>query len=185
MRATTRAQFLAKDQAAAFETLRDAQSKVDQPDQLAMQIAVSLEGTGKADEAIKQYEEIISKNPRAEAAANNLAMVLVSYKKDAASIERAKTLSARFANSSNPSYLDTYGWVLFKHGEAAASVPVLQRVVSQVPNAPVALYHLGMAQSQNGSNAEAVGNLTRAVNSGQSAVPSSSNRGRSSCSPVL
>jgi predicted Zn-dependent protease len=90
----------------------------------------------------------------------------VTYKKDAASVERAKSLSARFADSTNPSYLDTYGWVLFKNGQAAASVPILERVVSKVPNAPVALYHLGMAQSQNGSSAQALGNLSRAVNSG-------------------
>jgi predicted Zn-dependent protease len=63
-------------------------------------------------------------------------------------------------------YLDTYGWVLYKHGEAAASVPVLQRVASRAPDAAVVLYHLGMAQSQSGSTAEALGNLTRAVNSG-------------------
>ena len=93
-------------------------------------------------------------------------MLLVTYGKDAASLERAKTLSARFADSSNPSFLDTYGWVLFKRGEAAASVPVLQRVVLRSPGAPVALYHLGMAQSQSGSTTQALDNLTRAVNSG-------------------
>jgi predicted Zn-dependent protease len=75
-------------------------------------------------------------------------------------------LTARFAESTNPSFLDTYGWVLFKHGEAAASVPILQKVVSQQPNAPVAFYHLGMAQSQSGAKAQAVDNLNKAVNSG-------------------
>jgi predicted Zn-dependent protease len=94
-------------------------------------------------------------------------MLLVTYKQDPASVERAKSLSARFADSANLSYLDTYGWVLFKHGEAAASVPVLERVVSKAPDAPVALYHLGMAQSQAGSATQALGNLTRAVQSGQ------------------
>jgi predicted Zn-dependent protease len=93
-------------------------------------------------------------------------MLLVTYGKDAASIDRAKALVARFADSTNPSYLDTYGWVLYKHGDAAASVPVLQRVATQVPDAPVVLYHLGMAQSQSGNTAQALDNLTRAVNSG-------------------
>jgi tetratricopeptide (TPR) repeat protein len=161
------AEFVAKDPDAGLATLRNAQSTVDQPDQLALEIALFLEKTGKTDDAIKQYEEVLRRSPRSEVAANNLAMLLVSYRKDAASVDRAKTLAARFADSSNPSYLDTYGWVLFKHGEAAASVPVLERVVSKVPDAPVALYHLGMAQSQSGSNAQALGNLTRAVNSGQ------------------
>jgi cellulose synthase operon protein C len=75
-------------------------------------------------------------------------------------------LSARFADSVNPSYLDTYGWVLYKRGEAAASVPVLERAVGKSPDEPIARYHLGMAQSQLGSSSEARDNLLRAVNSG-------------------
>jgi tetratricopeptide (TPR) repeat protein len=165
-RGLAQTEFLAKDPEAGLATLRGALSTVDQPDQMALEIALYLERTGKTDEAITQYEGVMRRNPRSDVAANNLAMLLVTYKKDAASVERAKTLSARFADSSNPSYLDTYGWVLFKNGQAAASVPILERVVSKVPNAPVALYHLGMAQSQNGSNTQALGNLTRAVNSG-------------------
>jgi thioredoxin-like negative regulator of GroEL len=55
---------------------------------------------------------------------------------------------------------------LYKRGETVASVPVLERVVAKVPNEALARYHLGMAQSQVGSNAEARDNLTRAVNSG-------------------
>jgi tetratricopeptide (TPR) repeat protein len=166
-RGLAQAEFAAKDPQAGLTTLRNAQSNVDQPNVLAVETALYLERIGEPDQAIKQYEDIIRIDPRSEVAANNLAMLLVSYKKDAASVDRAKTLAARFADSANPSYLDTYGWVLFKHGEAAASVPVLERVVSKVPDAPLALYHLGMAQSQSGSNALARDNLTRAVNSGQ------------------
>jgi predicted Zn-dependent protease len=133
---------------------------------LGLEIALYFERVGKPDDAVREYEDILRQSPKSETAANNLAMLLVTYKHDAASLDRAKALLARFADSSNPSYLDTYGWVLFKHGDATASVPVLQRVVSKVPDAPVALYHLGMAQSQAGSNAQALGNLTRAVSSG-------------------
>ena len=160
------AQLAANDTGAALATLRTADSKVDQRDQVGMEIAALDEKTGKPDEAIREYDDVLRRYPESDVAANNLAMMLVTYGKDAASLDRAKALAARFANSSNPLYLDTYGWVLFKHGEAAASVPVLQRVASKAPDAAVVLYHLGMAQSQSGSTAEALGNLTRAVNSG-------------------
>lgn len=161
------AQFAAKDSDAALATLRKGEAvAADKPDLLGVEIALYLDRSGKEDEAIRQYEEVIRRYPQSEGAANNLAMLLVTYKNDAASLDRAKSLSARFANSSNPSYLDTYGWVLFKRGEAAASVSVLERVVSKAPDAPVALYHLGMAQSQAGNTAQARGNLRRAVNSG-------------------
>jgi predicted Zn-dependent protease len=165
-RGLARVQFAAKDPQAALATLRDAQSKVEQPDQLGLEIASYFERSGSTDEAIRQYEEVVRRYPQSEVAVNNLAMLLVTYKKDAASLDRAKSITARFADSTNPSYLDTYGWVLFKHGDAAASVPVLERVVSKAPNAAEALYHLGMAQSQAGRNTQARDNLTRAVQSG-------------------
>lgn len=160
-------QFAAKEPEKAIATLRLAETKVDEPEKIQFEIASYVERAGKPDEAIREYESVVRRDPQSDAAANNLAMLLVTYEKDPASLDRAKTIAARFADSSNPTYLDTYGWVLFKHGEAAASVPVLERVVSKAPNAPEALYHLGMAQSQSGSTTQAVDNLTRAVNSGE------------------
>ena len=160
------AQLSARNSDAAIATLRTAESVVNEPDKAGIELAAYFERIGKPDEAMQEYDGVMRRNPKSDLAANNLAMLLVTYGKDANSIDRAKSLAARFADSVNPSYLDTYGWVLFKHGEAAASASVLQRVVSKEPTAPVALYHLGMAQSQSGSHAEAVDNLQRAVNSG-------------------
>ena len=160
------AQLSAKEPDQALATLRGAEPSVDDPEKLELEIAAYLENAGKPEQAMREYEVVVRRNPQSELAANNLAMLLVTYGKDTACLDRAKTIAARFADSSNPSYLDTYGWVLFKHGEAAASVPILERVVSKVPNAPLALYHLGMAQSQSGSTAQALDNLSRAVNSG-------------------
>jgi tetratricopeptide (TPR) repeat protein len=165
-RGLAKVQFAAKSPEAALTTLRDAQPVVDKPDQLALQMALYYESVKRLDDAIREYESAVHTNPQSEVAANNLAMLLVTYKTDAASLDRAKALSARFSDSSNASFLDTYGWVLYKHGEAAASVPVLERVVAKAPDAPVALYHLGMAQSQAGSSTQARENLQRAVNSG-------------------
>ena len=160
------AQMAAKNMDAAIDTLSKAQSVVDQPERLQMQLALVLEGNGRSDDAIKEYDAIVAHNPQQDAAINNLAMALATYKKDHASLDRAKQLVARFADSKNPSYMDTYGWVLLKSGDAAASVPVFEKVVAQSPEAPVARYHLGLAQFQTGSSAQARSNLTKAVNSG-------------------
>lgn len=154
------------DPVAAIATLRNAISVADQTEELRIELASLLESSGKSDEAIREYDEVLRRNPQSEIAANNLAMLLVTDRRDTASLDRAKELSTRFANSPNPSYLDTYGWVLFKHGDAAGSVPVLTRVVAKVPDAALARYHLGMAQSLAGDNTEARDNLLRAVNSG-------------------
>jgi tetratricopeptide (TPR) repeat protein len=160
------AQLAAKDADGAVETLRKSELIVEEPDVIGVELATLLQRLDKPDAAMAEYEEVLHRNPRADVAANNLAMLLASFKKDPASLDRAKTLSARFAESANPSFLDTYGWVLYKRGETAASVPILERVVAKVSTDPVAHYHLGMAQSQVGSRAAALDNLNFAVNSG-------------------
>ena len=159
------AQLIAKDENGAIATLRRGKGVVVEADALDTFLGTVLQRAGRTDEAIAEYEELLRRNPAADVAANNLAMLLATVKKDPASLDRAKALTARFADSPNPSFLDTYGWVLFKRGDAAASLPVLQRVVASAPSEPIAHYHLGMAQSQLGSSAEARVNLTLAVNS--------------------
>jgi tetratricopeptide (TPR) repeat protein len=150
----------------SIATLRKGKAAADQTEELSEQLASLLETSGKPEEAMREYEELLRRFPQADLPANNLAMLLATYKKDSVSLDRAKELSARFANSSNPSYLDTYGWVLFKRGDAADSVPVLTRVVAKVPDAAIVRYHLGMAQSLAGDDTGARDNLSRAVNSG-------------------
>ncbi len=159
------AQLAANQVDTAVQTMRNGKSLVAQPDALATELATLWQRVGKPDAAIAEYEEMLGRHPDSEVAANNLAMLLANSRTDQASLDRAKSLTARFAQSSNPSFLDTYGWVLYKHGEAAASVPVLERVVAKVPLEPVPHYHLGMAQSQLGSSDEARNNLSLAVSS--------------------
>jgi tetratricopeptide (TPR) repeat protein len=159
------AQLVEKNPDAALATLHGAPRDVDEPQKIDMEIAALYERTGKIDDAIRAYDALVKRNPEWDLPANNLAMLLATYKSDASDLDRAKTLTSRFANSSNPSFLDTYGWVLFKHGEASASVPLLEKA-AQGDNHPVVLYHLGMAQSKTGNDAEARENLGRAVSSG-------------------
>lgn len=159
-------QFAQKDLPSAIATLRQGADGVDEPERLVTELATLLERGGKVDEAIDEYEKVLKRSPNSDVAVNNLAMLLITYRSDPPSLDRAKTLASRFAESSNPAFLDTYGWVLFKRGEANASVPVLERVLAKAPDSPVALYHLGMAQSKAGSNLQARDNLSRAVKSG-------------------
>lgn len=153
---------------AAIATLREAVGKVDQPQSLQTQLAIILERTGKPDDAIHTYEEELRNNPNADLAANNLAMLLITYRKDAQSLDRAKSLAARFASSSNADYLDTYGWVLYKHGDPTAAVAALQTALLKAPDSPSSLYHLGMAQASTGQADAARDSLTRSLKSGKS-----------------
>jgi predicted Zn-dependent protease len=150
----------------AIATLQKGELAVDQPMELSAQRAGLLEAQGKSDEAIQAYDALAQRYPQSDLVANNLAMLLATYRHDSPSLSRADALVSRFANSSNPVFLDTYAWVLLKRGDAAAAVPIFTRVVSSVPNAVVPRYHLGMAQSLAGDDADARDNLLRVVNSG-------------------
>jgi tetratricopeptide (TPR) repeat protein len=160
------AQTIQGNSAAAVATLQAGIPNVENPSPLQLELANLYERTGKPEEAIRLYEAALVKDPHSDIVANNLAMLLITYRKDQASLDRAKELSARFATSTNVAYLDTYGWVLYKRGESAAAVATLQSVLAKTPDSPVSLYHLGMAQASAGQPDAARDNLSRSLKSG-------------------
>ena len=155
------------DTNAAAATLRAGILKSTDPLPLQASLADLYVSVGKVDDAIDVYESALRTNPDASVAANNLAMLLVTYKKDPGSMDRAKALTAPFANSPNAAYLDTYGWVLYKRGESEAAVTSLQTALTKSPDSPVSLYHLGMAQASAGQAEAARDSLTRSLKSGK------------------
>jgi Flp pilus assembly protein TadD len=130
---------------------------------LVTDLASIYESQKRIDDAIKVYDELRKRHPQLELAANNLAMLLVTYKSDQASLDRARDLSASFATSSVVAYLDTHGWVRFKRGEFTQAVPVLERAVSESPDSKVFRFHLGMAQYRAGQREQAISNLEKAL----------------------
>jgi tetratricopeptide (TPR) repeat protein len=161
------AQKLQHDNDAAAKALQEGIVKVKTPAILETELAALYEQSGKPDAAMQVYEEALKRDPSSAVAANNLAMLLVSVNKDPRSLDRAKQLAARFANSPNAAYLDTYGWVLYKRGERSAAVTALQSALSKNPDSPMSLYHLGMAQALAGQSSPARDNLERSLKSGK------------------
>jgi tetratricopeptide (TPR) repeat protein len=155
------------DDTAAAATLQEGILKATPHDALETQLALLYERSGEFDQAIAVYETELRHNPASEVAANNLAMLLVTYKKDPGNLDRAKLLASRFATSSNPDFLDTYGWVLYKRGEVAPAVAALQAALVKSPDSPVGLYHLGMAQAQAGQTDAARDSLSRSLKAGK------------------
>jgi Tfp pilus assembly protein PilF len=154
------------DNDAAVAALQAGIGKIDNPEPLEAELATVYERLGKVDDAVGVYEAALRRNPKSDVASNNLAMLLVTYRKDPASLERAKELSSRFAASSNAAFLDTYGWVLYKRGDAAAAVVALQTASEKSADSPVSLYHLGMAEALAGQSDAARNSLTRSLQSG-------------------
>jgi predicted Zn-dependent protease len=164
----SKAESIQGDLPGAMATLQIGISTVENPSTLQLDLAGLFERSGKPEDAIRLYEAALHKDPTSEMVANNLAMLLITYKKDQASLDRAKELSARFATSTNVAFLDTYGWVLFKRGESTAAVAALQAALAKMPDSPVSLYHLGMAQASAGQADAARDNLARSLKSGKS-----------------
>jgi len=117
---------------------------------LVSELASLYEGKGRIDDAIAQYEAIFKLNPQSQFIANNLAMLLATYKSDRGSLDRARDLTAAFASSDDGRLLDTNGWVHFKRAEYQAALPLLERAVERVPRSPELRYHLGMAEFKAG-----------------------------------
>ena len=133
---------------------------------LSTDLAMLYERQKRIDDAIRVYDELRRQKPRLDVAANNLAMLLVTYKTDQASLDRARDLSAPFATSSVVAFLDTHGWVRFKRGEFTQAVPVLERAVAESPESKLLRFHLGMAQYKNGQRDQAISNLEKALDGG-------------------
>ncbi len=141
----------------------------DEP-QLVDEFAAYYESKGRIDDVIGLYERFYARNPHSSLAANNLALMLATYRTDRASLDRARDLTEGFLSSNDGELLDTSGWVRFKRGELQQALPVLERAVARAPGSRLVHYHLGMAELSAGQRARARANLEAAV-SGAASFP--------------
>jgi tetratricopeptide (TPR) repeat protein len=162
------AEVAAGDREAAVATLRQGVDGTGGAVLLVADLAGLLDRLGRTDEAIAVYDAALERGDRSELVANNLAMLLVSYRDNTQDLTRAAELVSRFASSPNPAFLDTYGWVLYKQGRPAEAVPVLERAAAAAPQVPLVLYHLGIAQLGAGQNAAARASLEASLKIGTS-----------------
>jgi tetratricopeptide (TPR) repeat protein len=130
---------------------------------LRLELASLYHRQNKPDAAIEQYEALLAKAPESQFVANNLAMLLATYRDDERSLKKAGELSERLKYASNPSYLDTLGWVRYRRGDLDGAIAVLEQALKRAPNEPLLRYHVGMAHYKKGNTASARANLQRAL----------------------
>ena len=150
----------------AIKTLQQGIKASNTAPLLEAYLASLYERLGRVDEAIAHYDGMVKRDADSSVAANNLAMLLVTYRTDKPSLDRARALAERFASSRNAALIDTWGWVLFKRGDNAPATSALQKAVDKSPQTPVLLYHLAMAQLRSGARDAARSNLEQALKSG-------------------
>lgn len=88
------------------------------------------------------YEHILSNDSNSALALNNYAYFLSLRK---TSLDKAETMSKRSIelDGTNPSYLDTYGWILFVKGDYTKAKEFIEKSLSISPNNAEVLDHLG------------------------------------------
>ena len=129
-----------------------------------MLLASAYSTQGQTDNAITAYDGALRLNPRNVLVANNLAVLLVDYKGDPQSLQKAFALSRDFEKDApHPLFLDTLGWVRFKMGQQEEALRLMKYAVAKSPEVPTLNYHLGMAYYQSGKTAEARVYLTKAL----------------------
>ncbi|HUL19419.1 MAG TPA: tetratricopeptide repeat protein [Steroidobacteraceae bacterium] len=153
----------ANDSGGAVNAYESALQLAPQQPELIAELAQIYEHSNRVGDAVNLYEGLLRQQPKSEFAANNLAMLLVTYRTDKASLDRARDLTAGFASSASGSLLDTAGWVRFKRGEYREALPVLERATALAPGAKEIRFHLAMAQLQAGERAQARANLETAL----------------------
>jgi tetratricopeptide (TPR) repeat protein len=131
--------------------------------EMALLLGTAYERTGRIDEAIAAYEEVLRDNPDLPAVANNLAALLADHRLDDASLNKALELAKQFETSDNPAFLDTLGWVYYRLGEYEQGIPYLEEAVERAPKVAVLRYHLGMAYKATGKPSSAKRELEAAL----------------------
>jgi tetratricopeptide (TPR) repeat protein len=132
---------------------------------LAGKLAAVYEMQGAPEKAIQLYEHLLKTNPDSSTAASNLAMLLVTYRTDTASLERAQSLATTLGKANDAAFTDTRGWVMFKSGNYQQALPLLTAAAAHDPESMLKRYHLGMVQLRTGDREAARKNIELAVDS--------------------
>ncbi|MGA8555896.1 MAG: tetratricopeptide repeat protein, partial [Candidatus Acidiferrales bacterium] len=117
---------------------------------------------GDLEGARKYYAQAISADPNFAVAIANTAWVDAQEGKDLdvalGMAEKAKSLEPDV-----PSITDTLAWVLYKRGNYANAVPLLQECVQKSPNSGEFRYHLGMSLLASGQKVKGKEQLEAAL----------------------
>jgi tetratricopeptide (TPR) repeat protein len=159
------ARLASNDTAGAEQVYEEGMKAAGDPASLGVDLASLYERTKQPDKAIEIYEKLQRKNPTSEPLANNLAMLLTTYRDDDASREQARELVQNFRDSDNPAYLNTYGWVSYRQGRLDEAITYLRRAVTAQPDNPLMRYQLGKALYDSGDADQARTELETAVKS--------------------
>ena len=125
--------------------------------------ATFLERANDIDGAITIYETLYEKNSDSAIIANNLASLLATHRADDASLDWAYAIARRLRGTEIPPFQDTYGWILYRRGEAEEALTYLEPAANALANDAIVQFHLASVYEALGQNEEALASFQRAV----------------------
>lgn len=160
----SRAQQASGDVRAAIASLDEARALAPENANLLFLKAGLLESLGEYGEAAGLYEQVLADSPSSVIAANNLAMILVDNVATAEGLKRALEITKDFADATQPVFLDTRAWVLYRAGQYEEARELLEIATSDPQKTiPVYQYHLGMVYAKLGDTVRARQQLEAAL----------------------
>ena len=115
------------------------------------------------DGAIARYESILKDKPDVPVAINNLASLLLDYRTDKGSLDRAYSLTEGLKGSNVPQFQDTVGWAQYLRGDFKTAVITLEGAQGRLPNLASIRYHLAMSYMATGQTGKASEQLKAAL----------------------
>ncbi len=114
-------------------------------------LAESAYKLGKVQKAFYYFEELLLLEPDNHLAMNNYSYYMAL---EGSTLERAEELSLKtiMANPENPTYLDTYAWVLFKLKRYEEAYDFIKKAISKEVEDPDIYFHYAWILCQNGEN---------------------------------
>lgn len=126
----------------------------EHPDDLQVRLvnASYLQQQGSGSDAIPEYERMLEAQGGNPIVLNNLAW-LYHEAEDKRALDLARR--AHELAPQRPEILDTYGWILFSHGQYEQGLNFLEKAAEIAPDNPDIAYHVASALSESGQASEA------------------------------
>jgi tetratricopeptide (TPR) repeat protein len=151
-----------KRTADAVRVLEQARNTFGDDQAIAMRLANVYEAAGRLDEAEKELRRLMSEDPLNADAMNSLGYMLADR---GLRLPEAVDLAERAVKiePSNPAYLDTLGWALFKQGRTEEAADPLGKAATTLTGNSVIQDHHGDLLAKRGRTAAAIAAWERAL----------------------
>ena len=144
---------LARDQEAVLDYESAVRKQADNA-QLWLKLGVINDRLKHKDEAIRAYQKVVSINPNAALAYNNMAWLTMG-EKSGLDQALAWSIKATMLAPNVPQFHDTLGWIYRARGELDQARKSLETATQLTPPQADVFYHLGIVLQEQGRKKEA------------------------------